>query len=53
LNIDKKDIYQFIQKSSSVFVGNNKIQKINFKDDTKLTLSCDNLEKVLKRLLEN
>ena len=52
-DIDKKDIYQFIQKSSRVFVGNNKIQKINFKDDTKLTLSCDNLEKVLKRLLEN
>ncbi len=34
-----------------LFVGKDKQQKMNFRDDSRLTFSADNLEKVLKRVL--
>ena len=34
-----------------LFVGKDKQQKMNYKDDSRLTFSADNLEKVLKRVL--
>lgn len=42
-----------INSLSRVFVKNKEKHRINYSDDSKLTFSCDNLEKVLKRLLEN
>lgn len=44
---------KIINSFSRVFVKNKEKQRINYSDDSKLTFSCDNLEKVLKRLLEN
>ena len=37
----------------AIYPENENLQKINYRDSERLTLSCDNLEKVLKRLLEN
>jgi predicted ATPase len=36
-----------------VFIKNKDIQRLSFKTDQKLSSSCDNLEKVLKRLLKD
>ena len=38
---------------SRVFIKNNDKQKVNYQDDEKLSFSCDNLEKVLKRILKD
>jgi predicted ATPase len=43
----------FYNNFSRIFVGNEKIQKFPFDDDKRLSLSCGNLEKVLKRILIN
>lgn len=43
----------FAQSFSRVFIGNAKIQRQNFSDDSLLTLSADNIEKVLRRVLQN
>ena len=43
----------FFTSFSRIFVGNEKIQKFPFADDKKLSLSCGNLEQVLKRVLVN
>ncbi len=61
--ITKQNILEESRKSSSfhkqiclhsrIFINNKKYQKLNFNGDSELSLSCDNLEKVLKRLLEN
>jgi len=48
-----KKTKKIINSFSQVFVKNKEKQRINYSDDSKLTFSCDNLEKVLKRLLEN
>ena len=44
---------QFFNSFSRIFVGNEKIQKFNFNDDKRLSLSCGNLESVLKRVLQD
>lgn len=38
---------------SRIFVKNKELQKINYSDNTRLNLSTDNLEKVLKRILQD
>ena len=50
---EEKKWGEIINSFSRVFVKNKEKQRINYSDDSKLTFSCDNLEKVLKRLLEN
>ncbi|MFN3487999.1 MAG: AAA family ATPase [Emticicia sp.] len=50
---EEKKWGKIINSFSRVFVKNKEKQRINYSDDSKLTFSCDNLEKVLKRLLEN
>jgi len=42
----------FLANQSRIFINNLSIQKENYRDSSKLTISCDNLEKVLKRILE-
>jgi len=42
---------QFIQNFSRIFINANEKQKFNINSDSKLSLDCSNLEKVLKRLL--
>lgn len=44
---------QFFSNYSRVFVGNEKIQKFAYDDDKRLSLSCGNLEQVLKRVLQD
>lgn len=44
---------QFIAKFSRLFVGNHSLVKFTYKDDDRLSLSADNLELVLKRVLSN
>lgn len=43
----------FLKNQSRIFINNLNIQKENLRDSSKLTISCDNLEKVLKRILES
>ncbi len=50
---EQLDYKQFIDNFSRLFVGNKKIEKIPVNSSNKLSTSADNLEKVLKRLLEN
>jgi predicted ATPase len=38
---------------SRLFINNNSVEKIEFKDDQRLSTGCGNLEKVLKRVLKN
>lgn len=42
---------QFYINYSRIFVNNERLDKFNYKDNWKLTLSCENLEAVLKRIL--
>jgi predicted ATPase len=42
-----------VSNFSRIFIKNSEKQKIKFTDDSKLTFSCSNLEKVLKRILED
>ena len=39
--------------TSRIFIGNKAKQKINYDDDSKLNFSASNLEKVLKRVLQD
>lgn len=43
----------FLRRYSRIFIGNRRELKIVYKDDVNLALDCSNLEKVLKRLLED
>ena len=47
------DHLEIFANFSRIFINNTSLQKLNYKDNTKLTLSTDNFEKVLKRLLED
>ncbi|MDQ6479616.1 AAA family ATPase [Dyadobacter sp. LHD-138] len=52
-SFDRKDIFRKISRSfSRYFVGKVDYQKINYSDSSKLNFACTNLEKVLKRLLQ-
>ena len=51
-NIDNAD-YKHFFNFSRIFVGNTKLVKQNFQDDSKLNLVGSNLEKLLKRLLRD
>lgn len=44
---------EFYDRFSRVFIKNINLQKLSFTDDQRLSLSASNLEKVLKRILEN
>lgn len=50
---ESKSYLQFFSNFSRIFVGNKNLEKFQFKDDKKLSLSCDNLEQVLKRVLSD
>ncbi len=45
--------YQFVDNHSEIFIKNKNREKVNLKGDNKLSTSCDNLEKVLKRILQD
>ncbi len=49
----KNSHQQFMANFSRLFVRRKNLQKLNFTDDYVLTLSADNLELVLKRILTN
>lgn len=49
----ERSYIQFFNSFSRIFVGNEKIQKFAFTDDKRLSLSCGNLEQVLKRVLQD
>ncbi len=44
---------KFVETFSRIFIGNGKLQKQNYSDDSRLNLSCSNLEQVLRRVLRN
>jgi predicted ATPase len=44
---------QFFKEFSRIFIKNIEKQKFNINSNSKLSLSCDNLEKVLKRILKD
>ena len=46
---DKKQLYNFTR----LFIGNSKIKRQNYIDDSKLNADASNLELVLKRILKN
>ena len=46
-----KNYKRFIEKFSRIFVRNERLQKQNYIDNSRLNLSCSNLEKVLRRIL--
>lgn len=48
-------VYEDFRKNdtSRIFIGNTAKQKINYDDDSKLNFSASNLEKVLKRILQD
>lgn len=50
--IDKRIINQFVLGHSRIFI-NDKNEKIPYNDNEKLSTSCRNLEKVLKRILSD
>lgn len=45
--------YHLFKSFSRLFINNKKLQKLNLNDFIKLSLSTDNLEKVLKRILQD
>ena len=49
----KASHHQLIINFIHLIIGNEKRQKLNFKDNNQLTLSGNNLESVLKRILTN
>jgi predicted ATPase len=52
--VGHRDVYeQFYDQFQRIFVGNNKILKVDFQDEQALNSSASNLEKVLKRVLTN
>ncbi|GAB3898720.1 hypothetical protein GCM10028803_18710 [Larkinella knui] len=44
---------QFYKSFSRLFIKNNTLQKFNYQDNKSLSLSADNLEKVLKRIFDD
>lgn len=48
-----KEYKQFLANHSEVFIGNFKREKLQIRSDNKISTSGENLEKVLKRLLED
>jgi predicted ATPase len=49
----QKEIQQFYIAFSRIFIGNQRLVKMNKADDSRLNIDCSNLEKVLKRILKN
>lgn len=47
------EYYDILNSFLRLFVGNKRIEKLNFSGDNKLSTSSSNLEKVLKRILLN
>lgn len=47
------DYQQFYENFTRLFVNNQRLEKFILSDDSRLSLSASNLEKVLKRLLAN
>ncbi len=52
INEENSDVSQ-IENFSRLFVGNSKIKRQNYIDDSKLNADASNLELVLKRILKN
>ncbi|MGA0558447.1 AAA family ATPase [Larkinella sp. VNQ87] len=52
-NVNFEEYQQFYNRYSRIFVGNEKLVKLPFNDNTTLSLSAKNLESVLKRILDN
>lgn len=50
---NEKKYLSFARSFSRLFIGNSKLQRLNYTDDSQLTLTADNLEKVLRRVLQN
>lgn len=48
-----QSVKQFFYNFSRIFIGNSKLVKLPFKDDSRLALDASNLEKVLKRILQD
>jgi predicted ATPase len=48
----EEEYVQFFNNFFRIFIRNNDIEKIHFKDDSRLSLACGNLEKVLRRILK-
>lgn len=46
------DVYQFVYGFLRLFIRNSDLEKINYNDSERLTISARNLEKVLKRVLK-
>ncbi len=44
---------QFVDNHSEIFISNTKREKIAIRSENKLSTSCSNLEKVLKRILQD
>ncbi|CAN5423674.1 AAA family ATPase [soil metagenome] len=51
--LNRQNYSVFAKSFSRIFVGKERIQKQNYIDDSKLNLSCSNLEKVLNRILKD
>ena len=55
-NFDPSDSFQFwslfFKRISRIFVSNNNLEKVNYQDNSSISISASNLEKVLKRLLQ-
>ena len=52
-NIVQDKMRHFQDLIQRLFIDKTQLQKINYQDNFKLSLSCDNLEKVLKRVLKD
>ena len=52
---ESPEVERFLNSNvfSRIFVKNKDIQRINLSDSRRLSLSCENLEKVLKRILKD
>jgi predicted ATPase len=50
---DNSNYLQFVDNHSEIFISNTKREKVPLRGDNKLSTSCSNLEKVLKRLFED
>ena len=50
---DDLNLKQLIHRFSRIFVKNEKLEKFNFEDLSKLTISARNLEVILKKILHN
>ncbi|MCP1380895.1 AAA family ATPase [Runella salmonicolor] len=51
--IEETSLREFYKNYSRIFIKNKEVEKIELRDNTKLSLSASNLEKVLKRILQD